>query len=572
MSMRKIINDPSDFVDEMIAGILVAHPELRAASPDLRALVRADAPRPGKVGIVTGGGSGHLPVFLGYLGPGFLDGVAIGNVFSSPSAAQVHAATAAVAGGAGVLYLYGNYGGDIYNFDLAADLAAADGICTVTVLASDDVASAGPDRRAARRGVAGMVFAFKIAGAAAERGDDLDTVAAIARRAGARTATMGVGLSPTILPAAGEPTFEIDEGDMELGIGIHGEPGVHRGPLESADAIAGRLLEQILADLELAAGDEVAVLVNGLGATPLEELYVLYRRAYQLLADRGIVVRRPLIGNFVTSLEMAGASISVLALDAELAELLAAPARTPFFDTWARGQRPQPPAPAAVPVPETAAGPGERWPAAAPSPLGTLLETVLARLPRHADELRELDGALGDGDLGITIAQGCAAAATAVRDFAGAPDSVLLHHAGAAFAAANPSTFAALVGGGIIRAAAKLGPERALAAATILEFAQAVADRVADRGGAAAGDKTVLDTLTATIDVLRTAPGGPATGLLDSVIDAADQTFTQLTQERSARGRAAWLGDRSIGRPDPGMAAYLAFLRELRSAMAAGDR
>jgi dihydroxyacetone kinase len=405
-------------------------------------------------------------------------------------------------------------------------------------------------------------------------------VAAIARRAGARTATMGVGLSPTILPAAGEPTFEIDEGEMELGIGIHGEPGVHRGPLEPADAIADRLLEQILADLELTAGDEVAVLVNGLGATPLEELYVLYRRAYQVLADRGIVVRRPLIGNFVTSLEMAGASISVLALDPELLELLEAPARTPFFDTWAHAPAPEHRVPRTVPVPAAAAsqstthpagpaGAGLGWPAD-PSPLGILLEAALTAMPGYADELRELDGALGDGDLGITISLGCAAAATAVRDSAGAPDSVLLHQAGVAFAAANPSTFAALVGGGVIRAAAQLGPDRPLDASTVLEFAQAVTDRIADRGGAAAGDKTVLDTLGATIEVLRASPGGSGARLLDSVIDAADQTFARTTQQRSARGRAAWLGDRSIGRPDPGMAAYLGFLRELRSAMAAG--
>jgi D-erythrulose 4-kinase len=270
--MRKIINAPGDFVDEVVEGMLAAHPELRAASADLRAVVRADAPRPGKVGLVTGGGSGHLPVFAGYVGRGLLDGVAIGNVFSSPSAAQVYAATRAVSGGAGVLYLYGNYGGDIYNFDLAGDMARAAGIPTATVLAADDVASAGPDRKSARRGVAGMVFTFKIAGAAAERGDDLEAVAAIARRVGARTATMGVGLSPTILPAAGQPTFTLDEGEMEVGIGIHGEPGVHRGPLESADAIADRMLDQVAGDLGLTAGDRVAVLVNGLGATPLEEL------------------------------------------------------------------------------------------------------------------------------------------------------------------------------------------------------------------------------------------------------------------------------------------------------------
>lgn len=330
--MKKLINDPERFVDEMLEGLLAAHPDqLKSASEDNRALVRADAPLAGKVGIVTGGGSGHLPVFLGYVGRGLCTGVAIGNVFSSPSSEQVLSATRASSGGAGVLYLYGNYGGDVLNFDLAGELAEADGIPVRTVLVTDDVASAPPERAADRRGIAGLFFAYKCAGAAAERGDDLDGVADAATAAVAATRTMGVGLSPTILPAAGKPTFELGEGEMEIGIGIHGEPGVHRGTLETADAVTERLVTAIVDDLGLGAGDRVSVLVNGLGATPLEELYILYRRAAQMLGERGVQIHRPYIGEFATSLEMAGASISVMRLDERLTELLDAPARSPFF-------------------------------------------------------------------------------------------------------------------------------------------------------------------------------------------------------------------------------------------------
>ncbi|MGC2038293.1 dihydroxyacetone kinase subunit DhaK, partial [Paraburkholderia caledonica] len=279
----------------------------------------------------TGGGSGHLPGFLGYVGEGLCSGVAVGNVFSSPSAEQILEATKAVNGGAGVLYVYGNYGGDVLNFDLAADLAEPDGIETQTVVLTDDVASAPKERAADRRGVAGMLFAFKCAGAAAERGDSLDEVARICGKANANCRTMGVGLSPTILPAAGKPTFTLPEGEMEIGIGIHGEPGTHRGNLESADAIAERITREILDDLDAEKGSRVALLVNGLGATPLEELYLLYRRSARLVADRGLKVARSYVGEYVTSLEMAGASITVMLLDDELQALLEAPANSPFF-------------------------------------------------------------------------------------------------------------------------------------------------------------------------------------------------------------------------------------------------
>ena len=329
--MRKLINDPDHFVDEVIDGILTAHGDrLRAVSEDGRALVRADAPGD-RVGIVTGGGSGHLPVFLGYVGTGLCSGVAIGNVFSSPSGEQVLAATTASDCGRGVLYLIGNYGGDVMSFGLAADLAELEGVTTATVRVHDDVLSAPAERADTRRGVAGMVLVGKAAGAAAERGDSLEQVTAVAERASANVRTVGVGLSPTILPAAGVPTFELPDGEMEMGIGIHGEPGSERVPLETADRVADRMVTAILGDLTIASGDDIVLLVNGLGATPLEELYLLYRRAKARLDLAGIRIHRTYIGEYVTSLEMAGASITILKLDDVLRPLIDAPASSPFF-------------------------------------------------------------------------------------------------------------------------------------------------------------------------------------------------------------------------------------------------
>jgi len=330
--MKKIINEPGKFVDEMIHGILLAHPgALKTVGDDLRVLARSDAPQAGKVGIVTGGGSGHLPLFKGYVGTGLCSAVAIGNVFSSPSSQQIFEATKAVDGGAGVLYLYGNYGGDVLNFDLAADLAELEDIQTRTVLGRDDVASQPRDRADERRGVAGIFFAYKAAGAAAERGDSLEEVAKVADDVVANTATMGIGLSPTILPTTANPSFDLPEGQMEIGIGIHGEPGIHRGDLETADQIADRLVGAIVEDLSLTTGDRVAVLVNGLGATPLEELYVLYRRVDELLKGVNVEIVRTYVGEYATSLEMAGASVSVLKLDDARLALLNAPAHSPFF-------------------------------------------------------------------------------------------------------------------------------------------------------------------------------------------------------------------------------------------------
>lgn len=336
--MKKIINDPNKFVDEYLEGLLLAHPySLKSVTQDSRALVRADAPIKGKVGIVTGGGSGHLPVFLGYVGKGLADGVAVGNVFSSPPAKHMYEATKAVNGGAGVLYLYGNYAGDRMNFETAEEMAEAEEITVEQVLVADDVASAPKGQEGNRRGIAGLFFAYKIAGACAQEMASLAEVKAAAELALVNIRTMGVALSPCTVPAAGKPTFSIGDQEMEIGMGIHGEPGIQRGPLQPADQIVASLLDRILADLPFRAGDEVAVLVNSLGATPPEELYLMYRAAYRLLEKAHIKIYRAYVGEYATSLEMAGASITLMRLDSKLRRWLDAPAESPFFSQGGRG-------------------------------------------------------------------------------------------------------------------------------------------------------------------------------------------------------------------------------------------
>jgi phosphoenolpyruvate---glycerone phosphotransferase subunit DhaK len=330
--MKKLINNPRDFVDEMLNGLLKAHPDLLSfAAGDRHCIVRADAPVKGKVALATGGGSGHLPVFLGYVGHGLLDGCAVGDVFASPNAEQMLAVTHRIHGGRGVLYLYGNYGGDVMNFDMAAEMAAMEDIEVRTVLVKDDVASAQPEEADRRRGVAGMVFAFKVAGAKADQKGSLEEVEQVARKALANIRTIGVALSPCTVPAAGRPTFTIGDNEMEIGMGIHGEPGMRREELKTADQIADRMAEAILADMPLASSDRVAVMLNGLGATPPEELYILYRRVHEILSSRSVLIHRAYVGEYATSMEMAGASLTLFKLDGELAPLLDYPARSPFF-------------------------------------------------------------------------------------------------------------------------------------------------------------------------------------------------------------------------------------------------
>jgi dihydroxyacetone kinase-like protein len=330
--MKKLINEPGRFVEEFMEGILLAYGDrVECLDAEKRVLVRRNPAPKGKVGIVTAGGSGHLPVFLGYVGEGLLDGCTVGNVFASPSANKMADTIKACDFGAGVLCLFGNYGGDRMNMDLACETVEFEGIKTRKVLVRDDVASSPKESADKRRGVAGLVYAYKIAGAAAAAMKGLDAVADLAQKALDNTRSMGVALSACIVPEVGKATFSVADDQIEVGMGIHGEPGIEVRPLMTADQVAQTLLDKIIADMPLAKGDEVTVMINGLGATPLEEMLIVYRKVALLLQDMGVSIFMPHIGEFATSMEMAGLSLTIMKLDAELKALLRAPASTPFY-------------------------------------------------------------------------------------------------------------------------------------------------------------------------------------------------------------------------------------------------
>ena len=327
--MKKLINAPEDVVVDALQGIEAAHPDLRVDHAH-KVIYRGDSPRNGKVGIISGGGSGHEPLHGGFVGLGMLDAACAGEVFTSPVPDQMLAATKLVDGGAGVLHVVKNYTGDVMNFEMAAELAAAEtGTQVVSVVTDDDVAVQDSTWTAGRRGVGATVLLEKIAGAAAEQGRPLEQVADIARKVNANGRSMGLALTSCTVPTAGKPTFELGEDEMELGVGIHGEPGRERRPLASARECASLLVEPIVADLPYATGDAVVCFVNGLGGTPLIELYVLYNEVAKILGKHGVQIARSLVGSYITSLDMAGASVTLLRVDDELVSLWDAPVRTP---------------------------------------------------------------------------------------------------------------------------------------------------------------------------------------------------------------------------------------------------
>lgn len=329
--MKKIINAPEAVVAEMLEGMVAAHPEYLRKVEGYNCLVRADAPVAGKVGIISGGGSGHEPAHGGLVGKGMLDGACAGNVFSSPTPDHFHAAAKAVDSGAGVLMVIKNYSGDLMNSEMAAEMADMDGVRVERVIVNDDVAVENSTWTTGRRGIAGTVFVHKVAGAKAAQGASLAEVKAAAEKAVANVRSMGIALTPCIVPAAGKANFSLADDEMEVGMGIHGEPGISRCLLQPADAVTATMVNQVVADLPFQAGDEVAVMVNGLGATPLMELYIVNRKVSLMLAEKGIKVHRTYVGEFMTSLEMAGCSVTLLRLDAELKTLLDYPADTPAF-------------------------------------------------------------------------------------------------------------------------------------------------------------------------------------------------------------------------------------------------
>lgn len=329
--MKKLINNPEMVVEDMLKGMVCAHPNYIRKLEEGNIIVRKDSPIMGKVGLVSGGGSGHEPAHAGYVGAGMLDAGVCGNVFTSPTPDKIYEAIKAVDGGIGVLLIVKNYTGDVMNFDMAKEIAELEGIKVESVVVNDDVAVENSTYTAGRRGIAGTIFVHKIAGAMAEKGASLQEVKRVAEKVISNVRSMGMALTPCTIPAAGKPNFTLEEDEVEIGMGIHGEPGTHREKLRPSDEIAEHLLNKILGDMPIKKDEEVAVMVNGLSGTPLMELYIVNKKVNEMLSERGIKIYKTLVGEYMTSLEMAGCSISILKLDDELKELLDAPADTPAF-------------------------------------------------------------------------------------------------------------------------------------------------------------------------------------------------------------------------------------------------
>ena len=329
--MKKIINNPSDFVEESIQGLVISHPDIYSFATDNQRVIKRTVKAKNKVGIVSGGGSGHLPVFTGYVGKGMLDACAVGSVFASPSVDQIASAIRNGDNGNGVLCVLGNYGGDVMNFEMACEIVKDEGIETKTIIVSDDIASASNEEKLKRRGIAGLILAFKIAGATAENGASLEEVFNITSNANSNLRTIGVAVSSCILPEVGKPTFNLDNDEIEIGMGIHGEPGIKREKLKKADILVDDLCEIIFKDFELLSKDKVSIMINSLGATPLEELYIVSKRVNEIFSKLEIDIVKSYVGRYATSLEMAGMSITVLKLNDDLSKALLDHSECPFW-------------------------------------------------------------------------------------------------------------------------------------------------------------------------------------------------------------------------------------------------
>lgn len=582
---KKLINNPDNIIFEMVEGFLGAHPDLvMRHGQSGRALVAVDGPREGKVGIVIGGGSGHEPAFLGYVGRGLADAVAIGNVFASPSPEPILEATRAADGGAGVVYLYGNYSGDVMNFDMAAEVAAAEGIKVRTVLVTDDVASAPAERAHERRGIAGDFFVFKIAGAAADRMASLEEVVAAAEKANRSTFTMGVALGPCSLPQTLKPNFSIGEDEMEIGMGIHGEPGISRGPLETADSVTDKLLDRIFAELILSAGDEVAVLVNGLGSTSLMELYLLHRRVKERLDERKVQIYRSFLGEYVTSLEMAGASISLLKLDNELKTLLDHPCRTAALQVGfvTNGERvsrssgaeyrasSHHPARRSESVVESATQGERQGGEVTPQIFCAMFRNVAAAIRVRKDWLSELDGVIGDGDHGVTMALGWTAVDRALDEVTAEDDiEAICKRIAKAFLDAVGASSGPLYATAFLRAGASARGRAGLDAAALVNFLESAAAGIRERGKAEPGDKTMVDAWVPAAEAASRAlrEGASAIACLKAAARGAEEGMNATANIAARKGRSSKLGERSLGHIDPGAASTFVMLSAMAEAL-----
>ncbi|MDD7936906.1 dihydroxyacetone kinase family protein [Actinomycetospora lutea] len=547
--------DPATFKTRWVDGLVAAYGRTVRRAPDAHGVIARHAPTAGKVAVVIGGGCGHYPAFAGLVGPGFADAAVVGDVFTSPSAEQVYRTAAAVDGGAGVLFSYGNYAGDVMHFGLAASRLAAEGIDSRTVIVTDDVASA--TRVADRRGVAGDFVVFKVAGAAADRGDDLATVAELAEHANARTRTFGVAFDGCTLPGQTEPLFTVDRGAVELGLGIHGEPGMRSAEAMDAHELADVLVDQLLPELPDGGDGRVAVILNGLGSTAYEDLFVTYSRVHARLLDAGLQPHRPEVGELVTSMDMAGLSLTLVPLDDPLAELYDAPCETPAFRLSAGGTL-------LGSAPDTVPEAERRSPSVAPDLADTdpgaggvaaaALTAALEAVTDAEDELGRLDAVAADGDHGQGIVRGMRAAVAAARSSGTTEVGTALLAAGTALADAAGGASGALFGLLLTETGRRLREVPEIDTGALAAAFAAAQDAVTELGGARPGDKTMVDALDAATGALRAAAdrsAGVAAAWREAA-DAAGEAARGTADLTPSVGRAARLGDRGRGSPDPG--------------------
>lgn len=558
--MTQIFDNPADFADEALDGFVAANRGYVARVDG--GVVRSTEVPAGQVALVVGGGSGHYPAFAGLVGPGLATASACGNMFASPAAGQVYRVAKAANAGGGVLLSYGNYAGDVLHFGQAQLRLNAEGIETRTVLVTDDIASAPLDQIEKRRGIAGDLTVFKIAGAAAEAGLDLDDVERLAIRTNYRTRSLGVAFDGCTLPGADAPLFTVPAGHMSLGLGIHGEPGISDHPMPTASELAELLVSRLLADKPHDAGSRVVAIVNGLGTVKYDELFLLFGKIEKLLTKAGLTVVEPECGELVTSLDMSGLSLTLLWLDDELEQYWAAPADTPAF----RKGNLAPRARRELAGPEAAETAAVERPTPAAAQLGRQAAAVLRQVRdvvvEHEEELGRLDAIAGDGDHGIGMRRGVEAAVTAAEQAAandaGASPARVLTAAGEAWSERAGGTSGALWGSAIIAAGLALGNRDSYssedAAATVTAFAAAITEL----GKADPGDKTMVDALLPFREAFCTAlDGGASAGDALAAAAAAARTAADRTADlRPLKGRARPLAEKSLGHPDPGAVSF----------------